>query len=380
MTDPRLTKLAELLVHYSLRVERDDSVLLTGELPGLALMQELYRSLVRAGAHVRTHFLAPRLEEIFFQEASEQQLKYTSPFALYEIERVNKRIRVLAPENTRALSHVPAAKRALASQASEPIMATFMQRSARGELDWQVTLAPTAALAQEAEMGLSEYEEFVFNAAYLDRSDPIAAWRELEEQHNCMIAFLEQKKELRFITEAGSDLRVNIAGMRWKNSCGRRNFPDGEVFTGPNLAASDGGVNGIVRYTYPAILHGCAVEGVELVFEKGRVVEAKATKNEPFLRAMIEQDEGASRLGEIALGTNYRINKFTKNILLDEKIGGSFHAALGSGYPETGNTNRSALHWDMICDLHEGGRVEADGELISENGSFLLPGWPRKYN
>jgi aminopeptidase len=191
-----------------------------------------------------------------------------------------------------------------------------------------------------------------------------------------MVEYLNTKKELQFKTPFGTDLRVNIEGMKWVNSCGKRNFPDGEVFTGPNLTAPDGGINGEVHYTFPAILKANVVEGVRLTFEKGRVVDAKATKNEAFLKAMIEQDEGASTLGEIAIGTNYAIDTFTQNILFDEKIGGTFHAALGAGYPETGNANKSGLHWDMICDLREGGEIYADGELISKNGRFTNPEWP----
>jgi aminopeptidase len=164
--------------------------------------------------------------------------------------------------------------------------------------------------------------------------------------------------------------------MRWINCAGESNFPDGEVFTGPNLEAADGGVNGVVRYSFPAVHHGREVHDIQLTFEKGRVVDAKASKNLDFLLQMLDQDEGARRVGEIAIGTNYNITRYSKNTLFDEKIGGTFHAAVGAGYPETGNANESGLHWDMVCDLREGGTITVDGEVISRDGRFVFPGWP----
>jgi len=376
MSNTHLVKMAQILVHYSLEVQPGQLVLLTGDLEGMPLYDALYVELLKARVHVSTQFIPPRWEEIFYRHASEEQLMHLSPFVKDLTEKVHHRIRVIAPSNTRALSGVDPAKQACVSRARAPLLATTLARSARGDMNWVVTLCPTQALAQEANMGLEEYTDFVFQAAFLYESDPIAKLRALEAQQADMIQFLETKKELHFTTPHGTDLYVNIDGMRWRNSCGRRNFPDGEVFTGPNLKAQDGGVNGRVRYTYPAILQNTVVEDVELVFEKGVVVQATAKRHEDFLQAMLKQDPGASRLGEIAIGTNYNIQKFTHNILFDEKIGGTFHAALGMGYPETGNTNQSALHWDMICDLREGGEIRADGELISSGGKFLKQGWP----
>jgi aminopeptidase len=195
--------------------------------------------------------------------------------------------------------------------------------------------------------------------------------------------YLQGKKELRFragdLSGGGTDLTVNVEGMTWINCCGKENFPDGEVFTGPNLDAPDGGVNGVVRYSFPAVHNGREVHDIELTFEKGRVVDAKASKGLDFLTAMLDQDDRARYLGEIAIGTNYQIQRYTKNTLFDEKIGGTFHAAVGSGYPETGNTNSSGLHWDMVCDLREpagGGTIEADGEVFSRDGRFVFDGWP----
>lgn len=377
MRDERLNRMAKVIVLYSLEVKAGNLVWMSGELPGLPLMEAIYEQLIRVGAHVKTTFLPPKWNEIFFKYASEEQLKRTCPFTLHEASFCDKRIRVIAPENTRALSHVDSKKQSLVSLASQPILSTVLNRSAKGELDWMVTLCPTPAGAQEADMGIKEYEDFVFQAGYLNYEDPVERLRQAEKEQARMIAFIEGKKELHFKTSDGTDLKVNIEGMVWKNSCGKRNYPDGEIFTGPNLNAKDGGVNGVVKYTYPAIWQNTIVEDIELTFEKGKVVNAKASKNETFLKTILTQDEGASRLGEIAIGTNYQIKTFTKNILFDEKIGGTFHAALGMGYPETGNRNQSALHWDMVCDLRQGGTIFVDGEVISKDGQFIFPDWPK---
>lgn len=377
MRDSRLNKMAEVIVQYSLNVKPGDQVWMTGELGSLPLLEALYERLIIAGAHVKTTIIPPGWDEIFFKYASENQLKHTCPFTLHEAGLCDKRIRVIGPSNTRSLSHVDSKNAALASKANQPILSKVLTRSAADELDWIVTLCPTAAGAQEGNMGTHEYADFVFGAGYLDEEDPVAHLRKIEEQQQKMIEYVQGRKELHFKTPHGTDLRVNIEGMKWKNSCGKRNYPDGEIFTGPNLNAADGGVNGVVKYTFPAIWQNTVVEEIELTFEKGVVVDAKAKRNEVFLKAMIGQDPGASRLGEIAIGTNYKIKDFTQNILFDEKIGGTFHAALGMGYPETGNKNESALHWDMICDLREGGTISADGEVISKDGKFVFSDWPK---
>lgn len=376
MRDPRLAKMAQVIVRYSLNVKPGNLVLMSGEMGGLPLMEALYEELIACGAHVKTSLMPPGWDEIFFKHASPDQLKHTCPFALNEVSLCDKRIRVIGPTNTRSLSQVDSQKQALYSKSTQPILAKVLNRSAVKELDWVVTLCPTPAGAQEGNMGTQHYEDFVFSAAHLDEEDPVLYMQQIEKQQQKMIDFLEKKKELHFKTPFGTDLTVNVSGMTWRNSCGKRNYPDGEVFTGPNLNAPDGGVNGVVHYTFPAIWQNKVVEGVKLTFEKGRVVDAKASRNESFLNTILKQDEGASRLGEIAIGTNYKIKTFTQNILFDEKIGGTFHAALGMGYPETGNTNQSALHWDMICDLREGGTISADGELISKDGRFTFPDWP----
>ncbi|MCA9189444.1 MAG: aminopeptidase, partial [Planctomycetales bacterium] len=220
---------------------------------------------------------------------------------------------------------------------------------------------------------LAEYEDFVFQAGLLHHDDPAAAWREVSQRQQRLVDYLNGKQELRFVTPQGTDLKLNVTDRIWINCDGHENFPDGEVFTGPIEDATEG----TVAFSFPAVHGGREVEGAKLTFQHGKVVEASADKGEAFLIAMLDQDEGARILGEIAIGTNYSVTQYSKNTLFDEKIGGTFHAAVGSAYPETGGKNRSGLHWDMVCDLRQGGQIFVDGNLISENGRFLDPHWPK---
>lgn len=386
MRDPRLDRLARVLTEYSLGVKPGWLVRLTGDPVALPLIEAIYEALIKLGAHVSVTCAPDSFADIFYRHASDEQLQYVSPVRKFEIENIDASIGLWAETNTKSLSNVDPGRQAMASAARKPIFKIFMQRAAAAEspeehpdvkpLRWVGTLFPTTASAQDAEMSLYEYEQFVFGAGHLDDPDPVATWRKIREQQQKLADYLDGKNEVRFEAANGTDLLVNVEGMRWINCAGESNFPDGEVFTGPNLEAADGGVNGVVRYSFPAVHHGREVHDIQLTFEKGRVVDAKASKNLDFLLQMLDQDEGARRVGEIAIGTNYNITRYSKNTLFDEKIGGTFHAAVGAGYPETGNANESGLHWDMVCDLREGGTITVDGEVISRDGRFVFPGWP----
>ncbi len=248
-----------------------------------------------------------------------------------------------------------------------PLSETYLKRSAAGDFHWCLTLYPTPAYAQDAEMGLQEYGEFVFHACFLNEEDPIARWRQLAERQQRLVDHLNQSHEVHILAP-GTDLRLGISGRTWVNSDGKHNLPSGEVFTGPQEEA----VNGYITFTFPAVYGGREVRGVRLEFEDGRVVRASAEHNEPFLLEMLEADEGARYLGELAFGTNVHIQRFMRETLFDEKIGGTIHLALGQSYPETGGQNSSAIHWDMVCDLRDGGEVYVDGELFQKGGTFTL--------
>ncbi len=373
MEDVRVERMAEIVTGYSAQVKRGDLVAIRGGVAAAPLIRALYAECVRRRAFAYTDVALPGLDEIFYRHASRAQLMHLSPVRQFEIENLDVVINVLSETNTRRLSGVDAKKQTLASKARQPIMETFMKRAARYEqtgkdgLRWTLTLFPTEAYAQDAEMGLGEYEDFVFGACFADEPGGIRRWRALDKRQARVIRYLKGRKVVE-IGAPGTDLRVGIAGRPFMNCSGHNNFPDGEIFTGPQERKIDGKI----RYSFPACISGREVEGVELAFEKGEVVEARAEKNEAFLKSMIGMDEGARRVGEFAFGLNYGIQRFTKNTLFDEKIGGTLHLALGKGYPQSGSKNDSALHWDMVCDLREGGEVYVDGKLFSKNGELQI--------
>jgi aminopeptidase len=373
MHDPRLDNLADVLVNYSTAVKPDDLVSLSGPLVARPLVVAIYRAVLQAGGHPHVTMAPDECTEIKLELAGEDQLRYQDPLDLFAVERVDVAIRVRGEDNTKSLSGADPQKQALLGQARKEHVARFMARSGSGALRWVTTQFPCHAAAQDAQMSLAAYERFVFSAGKLDRDDPAAAWQEISGQQERLADCLNRSKEVRFTTPQGTDLTLGVEGRLWINCDGKANFPDGEVFTAPVEDATEG----VVYYSFPAVHGGREVDGIRLEFRAGRVVDASAAQGEEFLLAMLDQDEGARILGEIALGTNYAIRDYTKNTLFDEKIGGTFHAAVGAAYPETGGVNQSGLHWDMVCDLRTGGKVYVDGKLISENGRFLDPACPQ---
>jgi len=367
MRDARLDRLAEVLVKYSAAVKKGDLVRISGELPGFPLMEAIYEKVLIAGGHPFVMASSDAMEDAFYRYASDEQLAYLSPIGKYIVEEIDVSIGLWAEENTRSMSNVDPKKQSMASQARKPLSKRFLERAANKELRWVGTQYPTAASAQDAEMSLREYEDFVFGAGLLHLADPIAAWKEISQRQQRLADYLNKVKEIRVIGK-DTDLRLGVEGRLWINCDGHENFPDGEVFTGPIEDATEG----TIRYSFPAVHHGRECHDIVLKFKNGKVVEARASKGEDFLLQMIDQDPGGRILGEIAIGTNFGITKYTKNTLFYEKIGGTCHAALGAAYPETGGKNDSGLHWDMVCDLRQPGcRIEADGRTILEAGKFV---------
>jgi len=373
MVDPRIAKLAQVLVHYSAAVKSGDVVRLVASPVAEPLVVELYRAALAVGAHPYASLVPEACAEIRLGEGSDEQLSFANPVAQLEIETVDVSIGVWGERNTKALSQFDPARQVLVSQSRKKFQETFLRRAADGELRWCGTQFPCHAAAQDAEMSLAQYEQFVFSAGLLHADEPAAAWRRISQRQQRLADFLNGAREIRFVTPQGTDLTLGVAGRTWINCDGHENFPDGEVFTGPIEDATEG----VVQYSFPAVHGGREVEGIRLKFSAGRVIEATADRGEAFLHAMLDQDDAARVLGEVALGTNYCIKQYTKNTLFDEKIGGTFHAALGASYPESGGKNQSGLHWDMVCDLRNGGQVFVDGKLISENGRFLNADYPR---
>lgn len=367
MIDPRLDKLAHLLVNYCVAVKPEDWVVIHAQLPALPLVDAVLRYTLEAGGRPTLNLKSDQLEETHLRHASAEQLAWVSPFERLPNEEADVLIYIRAADNTRQLSGVdPEQQRAFAG-ARQEIFNTRMQRGSSGDVRWTITNYPCEAYAQEADMSLNEYEDFVFGATFVDQDDPVAAWLEIAAMQAKLVDYLKGKKlvELR---GPNIELQLSIEGRSFVNSDGKRNMPSGEIFTGP----VEDSAQGWVQFSYPAIREGREVEGIRLEFKDGQVVEASATKNEDYLHKMQETDAGARRLGELGIGTNYGIQRFTKSMLYDEKIGGTIHLALGRSYPETGGANDSAIHWDMLCDMHTDSEILVDGELFYKDGQFTI--------
>ncbi len=376
MYDLRLDRLAQVLVRYSTGVKKGDVVRI--RMPTLAepLALAVYKEVLRAGGHPVMRVAPGECQELLARHGSPAQLDYLYPIDLEEYKIINADIAAWAHRNTRAMSNVDPQKQAAMSKARKPLLETALSRmtkKGKAKLRWVGTQYPCNASAQDADMSLTEYSDFVFGAGLLHLPNPVAAWKKIHTTQQRVVDFLNKASEVRFIVPGGTDIRFGVKGRRWINCDGINNFPDGEVFTGPIESATEGEI----RFNFPAVYQGREVADVFLRFKAGKVVEADASKGKDFLFQMMDQDQGGRFLGELAIGTNYAVTKFTRNTLFDEKIGGTVHMALGAAYPETGGKNKSALHWDLVCDLRRGGCIEVDGKVISRNGRFTKATWPQ---
>ncbi|KAB8141171.1 aminopeptidase [Chloroflexia bacterium SDU3-3] len=367
MADPRMEKLAATLVNYCVAVKPGDWVVVNGDVIALPLVTEVVREVVKAGGNPTITLSDSRLTEARLEHASDEQLSWISPFEDIIAEKVDCTIGISAPSNTRALTGIDPRKMQIYQKAARQGSGKRMQRSAEGTWRWTITQYPCEAFAQDADMSLRAYEDFVYAATFADQPDPIACWTDIRQSQQRLVDWLKGKREV-VVRGPNIDMTLSIDGRSFINSDGKRNMPSGEIFTGP----VEQSVNGWVNFTYPAIRGGREVEGVQLEFKDGKVVSAKASKNEDYLISQLDSDEGSRYLGEFAFGTNYGIKQFTKSILFDEKIGGSLHMAVGAGYPETGSRNRSSVHWDFICDMRQDSEVLIDGELFYKNGEFQI--------
>jgi len=367
MADTRIVKLAQTLVDYSVAIVKGDRVLINGNALAEPLLKEIYTRVLQTGGHPLMMVSLPSTEEVFFKNASDEQLKHVPRPLELTMETYDARISVLAESNTKALSNVEPEKIVIQQRARTEMMRTFMRRSASGELRWTVGPFPTNSSAQDAEMSLSEYEDFVYDACLPDMDDPVGYWQRFSARQEKLVTWLKGKTKVR-VRGLDTDLHLSIAERTFINCDGHHNMPDGEIFTGP----VEDSIEGNVLFSYPAIYRGRELTGVRLWFEKGKVVKASADKNEDFLLQTLDTDAGSRFIGEFAIGTSPGITRFTREILFDEKISGSFHMALGAGYPETGSKNESAIHWDMICDLRDGGEIWVDDECFYQNGEFII--------
>jgi aminopeptidase len=367
MSDPRVVKLGDLLVNYSLELQPGQLLRIDAGTVAAPLVTEAYRFALRAGAHPRTRIDVEGLDVITADEANDDQLVFVSEIDRFEVEQLDAVMTIWADRNTRALTGADPARISRRIGSRYELTKRFWDRIDAGETKWVGTRFPTEAHAQDAEMSLAEYEEFVYAACHVrPDDDPVAHWRRVSAELNTRARELETFSELR-IVGPDTDLRLNVGGRSWLAADGKLNMPDGEIFTSPVETETEGEI----RFSFPAIFHGRGVEDVRLRFEAGRVVDAEAKTANDYLQSLLDMDEGARILGEVAFGLNYEIDRFTRDILFDEKIGGTVHLALGSSFKKLGGENDSGLHWDMICDLRADGEVYADGELVWKAGRFV---------
>jgi aminopeptidase len=359
--------LARILVGYSTKVEKGDVCSIASTSAAEPLVQAIYEEVLRAGGLPIMQLQTSGAQVALYDLASDEQLDWVSPTTKWAVENADVHFSVMASLNTRELSQADPRKQSRAQKARGPIMESSMRRAAAGEYRWTLTLYPTHAYASEAGMSLDAYEDFYYAACLATDGDPVTAWERQSDEVRRLTDWVQGREEVRIQAE-GTDITLGVAGRTWIPCAGKHNMPDGEFFTGP----VEDSVNGEITFSFPASYGGRTVSGVRLRFQDGKVVDASADQGEDFLLEMLDTDEGARRLGELGIGTNFGIATATKEILLDEKIGGTVHMAVGMSYPESGGENSSAVHWDMVCDLRNGGSITVDGEELQRDGRFLV--------
>ena len=366
MADPRIKKLAQVMVRYSLGIKRGQKVYLQTSPAGQEFNLAFYEEAIKAGAHVDVIMSLPGAVEIFLKHASNQQLDFVSPVRKLIAETFDASLYIEANHNSRSLAGIDGSRMARARKALAPLSTQLMQRSAEGTHRWCLTVYPTHAMAQDANMSLADYREFVYGAGMLNEADPVAFWREEGRKQKELASWLKGHDRA-VLKGENVDITLSIKDRVFEISDGKYNFPDGEIFTSP----VEDSVNGWIRFKYPALYQGQEVNDIELWFENGKVVKEKAGKNQEYLTSMLNIDAGARVLGEWGIGTNYGIQRFTRNMLFDEKIGGTIHFAVGAGFPECGGRNESGLHWDMLCDMADS-EITLDGDLFYRNGKTVV--------
>ena len=372
MADPRITNFAKVLVERCTHVQPGDRILIEATTAAEPLVRELYIQILEKGGNPQALLQLPDMffpghEDLLLMHGNDKQIDFVPTFQKMAYEQFEGRIRVHSATNTRSQTSIDSSRLQQRGKSTGVITETQMRRGAEGAFKWVTTLYPTDGYAQDAEMSFGQYADFVFRAVHANEADPVAYWKQVEANQKAAVDFMKGKSQVT-LRGPNVDLTLSVKERKFLNSCGTHNMPDGEIFTGP----VEDSVNGWVKFTYPAIYQGVAVEGAELTFSNGQVTQALADKNQDFLLKMLESDAGSRYLGEFAIGTNFEIDRFTGQILFDEKIGGSFHMALGAGYPETGAKNKSSIHWDMICDMRTDSEILVDGELFYKNGKFVF--------
>lgn len=366
MNDHTIQRYAHLLVHYCLSLQPGERLYIRTTTLAEPLLREVYREALRVGAHVEYEMTFREQERIFLTEANDAQLAYVSPLYKQAMEEFDAYLYIRAPFNLREGQSIPPGQSKKRSQAMAELSDTYFRRTADRSLKRNLCQYPTQAAAQEAGLSLEEYEHFVYQSCKLYEPDPTAAWLDVRHSQQHIVDHLNSCQTMRYRSDA-FDLSFRTQGRVWINSDGQTNMPSGEVYTSP----VEDSVNGTVYFDYPAIYQGEEVQGVGLWVEDGLITRWEARTGQQVLDRVFSLP-GTRRFGEAAIGTNYGIDRFTKNILFDEKIGGTVHLAIGQSYLQTGGKNQSSVHWDMIADMTKSGEIFADDVKIYEKGRFLI--------
>ncbi|MDF2891857.1 MAG: hypothetical protein K0R80_2224 [Clostridia bacterium] len=353
MKDLRCEKLASVLLNHSLKVKSGENLIIRSNYNGKPLVDELYRQAIKAGLNVFTHVLINEHSKLFMENATDEQFENANKFLEAAYEKADAFVVIEAPDNVKHLSKVDSDRNMKYNKAVSPLIRRITDKR------WVMTNFPTHSFAQEADMSLEEYENMLFDATLVD-------YQQLDSEMDKIIDIFDKAETVRIVGK-DTDLTFSIKDRKGIKCSGANNIPDGEVFYAPVTDSA----NGHIYYEFPAIRYGVQVDGIRLEFKDGKVVKATADKNEEFLNKMLDTDAGARFLGEFGIGLNYGIQKFIKNILFDEKIGGTIHLAVGNAYEESGGENRSIIHWDMIKELRNGGEIYVDGRLVQKNGTFI---------
>ncbi|MEM6723910.1 MAG: aminopeptidase [Bacteroidota bacterium] len=361
-----LNKYAQLLVNYCVELQPGQRLFVQTSTLAEPLVREIYREAIKAGGQMHVFFDFREKDRIFFEEANETQLTYVDPFFSTAIHEFDAYIHIRAPYNLRETQSVDIKKAKIKKEAAADMWQTYFKRTGTRDLKRSLCQYPTIANAQEAGMSLEEYERFVYNACFLYADNPVDKWLEVRKYQQVIVDLLNQKSKIRYRNEK-FDISFNCGGRTWINSDGQTNMPSGEVYTSP----VEDSVNGKIHFTFPAIRAGYTVEDATLWVKDGEIYKWEAKRGKSYLDEIFKIP-GATRFGEAAIGTNRNIQRMTRNILFDEKIGGTVHMAIGQSYHQAGGKNKSTIHWDMITDMTQNGEIYADDELIYKNGQFLF--------
>lgn len=359
------TRYAALLTTYCLNAQAGERILVQSTPLAEPLLEAVYTQLIQKGCYPEIHVELKNSKKTLLASGNDAQFAHTGTLHTLAIQTFDAILTIDAPYDRKALKDIAPGRISAFDVARAPRRKQMAERSHRGEIRWCICVFPTAAGAAEAEMSLSEYEDFVFSACFLNTPYATSAWRQLSQNQQGITDRLNRATQIHYLAPH-LDIRFSTLGRRWINSDGKRNMPSGEVFTSP----VEDSVNGHIAFTYPVIYTGKEISGIRLKIVDGTVVHWEAQTGKDTLDAIFTIP-GANRIGEMAIGLNHNIRRFSKNILFDEKMAGTVHMAIGASYPEAGGKNESGIHLDFITDMPIGSRITADGTRIYQDGAIV---------